>query len=194
MMIKDEMNKKKFIESYFEEFGKCAFADLIDDSLIRAAEILTEAKENGKKVLFAGNGASATIANHCALDYTKQAKIRSISFSDSGFLTAYGNDYGYDYWVEKALEHFADKGDIVVLISSSGSSPNILNAASYAKKKGLETITFSGFESDNPLKQLGDINFWANSKSYNIIETTHMLWLVTICDFIIGKKEYSVTS
>ena len=188
------MNKKKFIESYFEEFGKCAFADLIDDSLIRAAEILTEAKENGKKVLFAGNGASATIANHCALDYTKQAKIRSISFSDSGFLTAYGNDYGYDYWVEKALEHFADKGDIVVLISSSGSSPNILNAASYAKKKGLETITFSGFESDNPLKQLGDINFWANSKSYNIIETTHMLWLVTICDFIIGKKEYSVTS
>tara|TARA_B100001057_G_C22849927_1_gene950573 strand:- start:2259 stop:2840 length:582 start_codon:yes stop_codon:yes gene_type:complete len=193
-MIKDEMNKKKFIESYFEEFGKCAFADLIDDSLIRAAEILTEAKENGKKVLFAGNGASATIANHCALDYTKQAKIRSISFSDSGFLTAYGNDYGYDYWVEKALEHFADKGDIVVLISSSGSSPNILNAASYAKKKGLETITFSGFESDNPLKQLGDINFWANSKSYNIIETTHMLWLVTICDFIIGKKEYSVTS
>lgn len=194
MMIKDEMNKKKFIESYFEEFGKCAFADLIDDSLIRSAEILTEAKENGKKVLFAGNGASATIANHCALDYTKQAKIRSISFSDSGFLTAYGNDYGYDYWVEKALEHYADKGDIVVLISSSGSSPNILNAASYAKKKGLETITFSGFESDNPLKQLGDINFWANSKSYNIIETTHMLWLVTICDFIIGKKEYSVTS
>jgi D-sedoheptulose 7-phosphate isomerase len=187
------MNKKRFIKAYFEEFGKCAFEELTENSLIKVSELLTETKNNNKKVLFAGNGASATIANHCALDYTKQAKIRSISFSDSGFLTAYGNDYGYDCWVEKALEHYADKGDIVVLISSSGKSPNILNAASFANKKGLKTITFSGFEIDNPLKQLGEVNFWVNSKSYNIVETTHMLWLVTICDLIIGKKEYAVS-
>ena len=187
------MNKRSFIKSYFEEFSKCAFEDLIEESLINVSELLIETKANDKKVLFAGNGASATIANHCALDYTKQAKIRSLSFSDSGFLTAYGNDYGYDYWVEKALEHYADKGDIVVLISSSGKSSNILNAASFAKKKGLKTITFSGFEIDNPLRQFGEVNFWVNSKSYNIVETTHMLWLVTICDLIIGKKEYSVS-
>ena len=64
---------------------------------------------------------------------------------------------------------------------------------SFAKKKGLKTITFSGFEIDNPLRQFGEVNFWVNSKSYNIVETTHMLWLVTICDLIIGKKEYSVS-
>ena len=187
------MNKRSFIKSYFEEFGKCAFEDLIEDELIKVSELLIKTKANDKKVLFAGNGASATIANHCALDYTKQAKIRSMSFSDSGFLTAYGNDYGYEHWIEKALEHYADKGDIVVLISSSGKSPNIINAASFAQEKGLKTITFSGFEIDNTLKQLGDVNFWVNSKSYNIVETIHMLWLVTICDLIIGKKEYAVS-
>jgi len=187
------MNKKRFIKAYFEEFGKCAFEELIENSLIKVSELLTETKNNNKKVLFAGNGASATIANHCALDYTKQAKIRSISFSDSGFLTAYGNDYGYDYWLVKAIEHHADEDDVVVLISSSGKSTNIINAASCAKERGLKTITFSGFEIDNPLTKFGDIKFWVNSKSYNIIETTHMLWLVTICDLIIGKKEYSVS-
>ena len=57
----------------------------------------------------------------------------------------------------------------------------------------MKLITFSGFDQNNPLKQLGDINLWADSKSYNAVETAHMLWLVALCDLIIGKREYSVT-
>ena len=91
------------------------------------------------------------------------------------------------------MEHHSDPGDTVILISSSGNSPNILNGAKIAKEIGLSSITLSGFDKENPLRSLGDINLWADSKSYNIIEATHTLWLVAICDLIIGKKEYAVS-
>ena len=70
---------------------------------------------------------------------------------------------------------------------------NLINGANHAKEAGLQVITLSGFEQNNPLKQLAVINLWANSKSYNFVETTHMLWLVALCDLIIGKREYTVT-
>jgi len=190
------MNKKEeseFLSSYFEEFYECSYGNFKSELLLNAANLMKEISRKARKVFFVGNGASASIANHCALDFTKQAKIRSISFSDSAFLTAYGNDFGYENWVERALEHHSDPGDTVILISSSGNSPNILNGAKVAKEIGLSSITLSGFEKENPLRSLGDINLWADSKSYNIIEATHTLWLVAICDLIIGKKEYAVS-
>ncbi|MCP5047849.1 MAG: phosphoheptose isomerase, partial [bacterium] len=79
-----------------------------------------------------------------------------------------------------------------VLISSSGNSENVVNAATYARSVGNTIITFTGFNEDNPLKSLGDINFWLDSKAYNIIECTHMIWLTTVIDLIIGKAEYAV--
>jgi len=144
------------------------------------------------KVIFAGNGASATIASHCALDFTKQAGIRSVCFNEAAILTAYGNDYGYEWWVARAMEHYADDGDLAFLISSSGKSANVLRAAEYANDHGLSLITLSGFAPDNPLRALGQINLWCNSRSYNTVETAHMLWLVALCDLIIGKREYGV--
>ena len=189
------MNKKEeseFLSSYFDEFYKCSYGNFKSELLLDAANLIKETSSRARKVFFVGNGASASIANHCALDFTKQAKIRSTSFSDSAFLTAYGNDFGYEKWVERALEHHSDPGDTVILISSSGNSPNLLNGAKVAKEIGLNSITLSGFEKGNPLRSLGDINLWADSRSYNIIEATHTLWLVAICDLIIGKKEYSV--
>ena len=190
------MNKKEeseFLSSYFDEFYKCSYGNFKSELLLNAANLIKETSRKARKVFFVGNGASASIANHCALDFTKQAKIRSISFSDSAFLTAYGNDFGYEKWVERALVHHSDPGDTVILISSSGTSQNIINGAKAAKEIGLSTITLSGFEKGNPLNSLGDINLWADSRSYNIVEATHTLWLVAICDLIIGKKEYSVS-
>ena len=187
------MEKKNFITDYFDHFKRVAFDNSIEPLLFELSKILRRASSKGNKVIFAGNGASATIASHCALDFTKQAGIRAISFNDSAILTAYGNDYGYEQWVAKALEHYADPGDVTCLISSSGTSMNLINGANHAKKVGLQVITLSGFEQNNPLKQLGDVNLWADSKSYNTVETVHMLWLVALCDLIIGKREYSVT-
>ena len=82
-------------------------------------------------------------------------------------------------------------GDVAILISSSGKSANIINAAIQAKNMRITVITLTGFEKGNPLSKLGELNFWVNSKAYNIIENIHQIWLLMVCDLIIGKLEYS---
>jgi D-sedoheptulose 7-phosphate isomerase len=89
------------------------------------------------------------------------------------------------------LQFYGDEGDCVVLISSSGNSMNLVNAAIEAKKLGMSVVTFTGFNKGNKLKQEGEINLWVNSKAYNIIEMTHHIWLLAIVDVIIGSAEYS---
>ena len=84
------------------------------------------------------------------------------------------------------VDFYGDEGDILILISSSGSSANVVNAAKRAKELNIGVITFSGFKNNNPLRNLGDINFWVDSKAYNIIEMTHHIWLLSIVDYIIG--------
>ena len=89
------------------------------------------------------------------------------------------------------MEAYADSGDLAILISSSGKSQNILNAAKKAKEMGLSVITVSGFLSENPLRKLGDLNLWINSTEYNIVEMTHHVWLVAIIDYLIETKKLS---
>ena len=187
------MNNQKFLEKYLSTYYDVLSRSDIEKQAIKTKELFVKVKKKKGKIIFAGNGASAAIASHAALDFTKQARIRGVCFNDAALLTAFSNDYGYKYSVEKALEFYADKEDVVVLISSSGRSPNVVNAAKYAKKKKLKIITFTGFSKTNPLKSLGDINFWINSRSYNMVESIHMFWLMTVCDLIIGKSEYSVS-
>src|SRR3989338_9173856 len=114
----------------------------------------------GGKLFFIGNGASASIASHMATDFWKNAGIRALSFNDSSLLTCISNDYGYSRVFEKPIEAFAENNDILIAISSSGKSENILRAVSAAKKRRLKIITFSGFNNSNPLRSLGDINFY----------------------------------
>ena len=109
--------------------------------------------------MFAGNGASASIANHASLDFTKQAKIKSVNFNESALITAFANDFGYENWIQKAIEFYGDDKDTLILISSSGQSSNVINAAKYANHIGINVITFTGFDSNNPLSMSGDINF-----------------------------------
>ena len=86
---------------------------------------------------------------------------------------------------------YGDNQDVLILISSSGRSKNMINACKAAKEKKIEKIiTFTGHDENNPLSKLGDLNIWINSKAYNFVENTHQLWLLTICDLIIGKREY----
>ena len=117
---------------------------------------------------------------------------RTIAFNDHNLITAFGNDYGYQRWVAEAISAYYQDGDVVILISSSGKSPNILGAAHRAKELSLPIVTFSGFFPDNPLRQNGDINFWLDSKAYNIIEAIHGIWLTMVVDILVGKCEYSV--
>uniref|UniRef100_UPI00094CEFF4 SIS domain-containing protein n=1 Tax=Pelagibacter ubique TaxID=198252 RepID=UPI00094CEFF4 len=147
--------------------------------------------KKGNKVIIIGNGGSSALASHVSVDLTKNAKVRAINFNESDLLTCFSNDYGYEKVFEKALDFYADKGDIVIIISSSGKSKNLINAAKFAKKKKLFLITLTGFSKNNPLSKLGNINLWVNSKAYNIIETIHQIYLLSVVDDIIGKMEYS---
>jgi D-sedoheptulose 7-phosphate isomerase len=180
-------------KTFFENYNKLmydAISSIDENLLIDAAEKIKETKQKGKKIILVGNGGSAAMASHVAVDLTKAAGCRAITFNEADLLTCFANDYGYEKWVEKALKFYADKDDLVILISSSGKSPNIINGANWAKNFGLEVITLSGFDSDNPLKKLGGINLWVDSKGYNIVEMAHHIWLVAIVDYIVGNIEY----
>jgi len=180
----------EFFKNYFEIISNQLH--LVDSqSLKQVSEEIVKINKIGRKVIVAGNGGSAAMASHVAVDFTKAAGIRAINFNEADLITCFANDYGFEHWVEKALEAYADEGDVVILISSSGKSKNMINAAHQAKKMGLSTMTFSGFESNNLLRQSGNFNFWVDSKEYNIIEMTHHIWLVAVVDYIIGKIEYS---
>ena len=187
------MNEKEFLLKYYADCSKhLSEIDVVDEAIL-AKDLILQSKDKGGKLIFAGNGASASIANHASLDFTKQGKVRSVNFNESAFITAFSNDYGYDEWIKKALEFYAESHDVLILISSSGNSPNVINAAKLANEKGINLITFTGFSKDNPLKKRGNINFWIDSKAYNVIEGIHQIWLLSICDLIIGKTEYSVS-
>jgi D-sedoheptulose 7-phosphate isomerase len=107
-----------------------------------------------------------------------------MTFNDANLITALGNDCGYENWIAKALDFYADKGDVLILISSSGKSPNVVKAAHHAKELGLYVAAFTGFAQDNPLGAASDINLWADSRSYNIVECTHMIWLTAVLDLL----------
>lgn len=187
------MNDESFLNDYFDDSIRILSQKKNFKDLISAKDMILATKSASKKLIFAGNGASAAISNHASLDFTKQAKVRSVNFNESALLTSFSNDFGYHKWLEKAVEFYGDKGDTLILTSCSGTSENIVNAAKYANLNGINVITFTGFAPDNPLIEVGDINFWVNSRAYNIIEGIHQIWLLSICDLIIGKKEYSVS-
>ena len=187
------MSDKDFVAKYLKDFSSLILPnDEITEKIIFVKKILLEVKKSNSKVMIFGNGGSAAIASHVSVDLTKNAGIRSVNYNEADLLTCFSNDYGYEKWIEKAIEFYGDSKDILILISSSGKSPNMLNACKAAKNKKISNIiTFTGHQKNNPLSQLGDINFWIDSKAYNYVENVHQIWLLTICDLIIGKREYS---
>ncbi len=178
-----------FYKNYFELLHE-KIAGVDSNLLDQAVDMIKSTIANQRKVIIVGNGGSAAMASHVAVDLTKNAGIRAINFNEADLLTCFANDYGYEHWVSQALKFYADKGDLAILISSSGSSKNILNGVKTAKELGLQVMTFSGFNPENPLRKSGDINFYVDSKGYNIVEMSHHVWLLAIVDKIIGKIEY----
>jgi len=180
--------ENSFFSNYFNElyqnFKKASTSDLK-----YTAKLIKKTNEIKKKIIVVGNGGSAAMASHVTVDFTKAAGIRAVNFNEADLLTCFANDYGYEHWVSRALEFYADYGDMVILISSSGKSPNIINGANYAKEMDLTLVTLSGFEHDNPLRKLGETNLWVDSTSYNIVEMTHQAWLLAIVDYLIEKKK-----
>jgi len=158
-----------------------------DGGIELACALVKEAASVGKKVMFIGNGGSAGIASHMAVDFWKNGGIKAMTFNDSSILTCIGNDYGYSYVFEKPLEVFTEQGDILIAISSSGKSENILNGVRAAKAKGARIITLSGFGADNPLCTMGECNFYVPCGAYGPVELIHQAICHSVLDILMVR-------
>jgi len=192
-MPSNNLDPKEFLTTYLDDFS-----DLVKpneetvEKLAEVADLLKNVNSAGKKTLIFGNGGSAAIASHFSVDLTKNAGLRCVNFNEADLITCFANDYGFDRWVEKAVDFYGDEGDLLIVISSSGSSKNMLNGVKAARNGNFQAVvTLSGFAENNPLSQLGDINLWINSRAYNFVENIHQIWLLAIVDLIIGNREYS---
>lgn len=163
----------------------------IGDAVERMGRLMHAAHQAGRRVFFVGNGGSAGICSHMATDYSKNGGIRSLALNDGSVLTCLGNDYGYEHVFSKQLEWHAAAGDVVVTISSSGRSQNILNAANMAREKGCTVFTLSGFQPDNPLRLLGDINIYLANLEYGFVEVGHLAVLHAVLDIHLGWQKAS---
>ena len=148
----------------------------------RTLQIALEATGQGGKLMFVGNGGSAGIASHMAIDFSKNGGMPALCFNDGAALTCLGNDFGYEEVFAKQLQFHARRGDALFAISSSGSSPNILRAVEVAREIGCHVITISGFLADNPLRALGDVNFYVGVSEYGIVEVAHTALIHAVVD------------
>ena len=171
--------------NYFKEYNKSIY-DLLnnfDTSLIdKSVELILDCKKNNGKVYIVGKGGSSSMASHVSVDFAKVANVPSDTFNNANLISCFANDYGHDNWVKEAIKAYTNQNDILILISSSGTSNNILNAAKYCRNNSIDLITLSGFNKDNELSKLGKINFHIDSKSYNHIEMAHHIILLCIVD------------
>lgn len=170
------------VEVTSRDGGRLDFADAAS-ALMRRARATHEA---GEKLIFVGNGGSAAIASHMATDYSKNGGVRALALNDSSMLTCLGNDLGYERVFAKQVELYARRGDLVIAISSSGRSANILNAVDAALAAGCTVSTLSGFTPDNPLRRKGEWNFYVASDRYGFVEIGHLTICHAVLDFLCG--------
>jgi D-sedoheptulose 7-phosphate isomerase len=154
----------------------------IDHGMQAIISVLHQCRDQSGFVYIVGNGGSAAIASHAAIDFINMDKMRAISLLDPAVTTCISNDYGYEYVYSKQLTQFMKKEDVLIAISSSGKSQNIINAVTTAENAGAKTITLSGFSENNPLRQTGDYNIWLNSNNYGQVEIGHAFILHYITD------------
>lgn len=160
----------------------------LEPEVVKFGRELRAMHARGNRLFLIGNGGSAGICSHLAVDFSKNGGIRALALNDSAVLTCLGNDYGYEHVFAKQLEWHAAAGDILVAISSSGRSANILNGVKAARGRGCAVYTLSGFGADNPLRKTGDINFYLADQSYGIVEIGHLTILHMALDIEMGWR------
>jgi len=176
--------------NFFQEYSKSIFNLLnqVDTNLIDlTTELIKKKIKSSNTIFIIGNGGSASIASHVSVDFAKVAKVKSSTFNNANLITCFANDYGHENWIKEAIKSYCLKSDLLILISSSGKSPNIINAANYCRQENIDLITFSGFKKDNELSKLGTVSFHVDSENYNLIEMTHHIILVSLVDIFAQK-------
>ena len=185
---------KDFFKTYIDNFSiEVAKTQKKIPELIKFKNILKKYNHSNNLVHIFGNGGSASIASHFSLDLTNNSNIKCRSYNDASLITCFANDFGYEKWVEKAINFYGDPGDVLIIISTGGKSQNIVNGCKAAKKKKFKKIiTLTGHQKNNPVSKAGNINFHVQSKAYNLVENVHQILLLSIIDLIIGNEVYPV--
>jgi len=174
-------NIEQFSQSYFSYLKE--IIDKVDLSEIKIfVELLLSARKSGATIFFIGNGGSAATASHFANDlafgtHEHEKPFKAISITDNvSVLTALGNDYGYGEIFVRQLKVYAEKGDVVVGISASGNSKNLINAFNYAKSSGIKTMALTAFDGGQ-MKVIADncIHIPTEDKEYGPAEDVHMI-------------------
>jgi D-sedoheptulose 7-phosphate isomerase len=141
-------------------------------------------------IYFCGNGASAAMASHMSLDWLKNSGVKAACFNDLASLTAFGNDTGFENVFAVPLKRLAASRDLLVTISSSGNSPNVLAALRQARESGMKSIAFSGLKSDNQSRGSADLSFYIPCRTYGIVECAHQILLHSWLDQYMGVEEW----
>lgn len=170
-------------KNYLKKYTNLLEVDLENDiSLI--SKYIKEKKTKNNRVFIAGNGASASIASHIANDLTKATKTKAHTFHDPALITCFGNDFGYENWIAESVNHLCNSSDLLILISSSGTSKNIVKAAKAAFNRNIDVISLTGPKPSKELQKYSNQLISVDSNIYNIIECTHMIILTAAIDKI----------
>ena len=183
------MNKKNFFFNYIKEFcNGINLAATQNKKILSICDTLSKTKIKNTIHIF-GNGGSSSIASHFSMDLTNNSNLKCLSYNDAAIITCYANDFKFENWISRVITKYGKKNDVLILISSSGTSKNMVNALKTARKKEFKNIiSFTGFDNNNYLTKKSDINFWIKSKNYNIIENSHQFYLLMIVDLIKKMK------
>ena len=195
-------NNGRDISGYFQTLsllaGQISANDAVDrpvsirDAIDWAMSGIEGVKSSGGKLIFVGNGGSAGIASHLAIDYSKNGGIPALAFNDGASLTCLANDLGYENVFSHQIASLGKPGDMLVAISSSGQSPNILRAVEAAREISIEVLTFSGFDQKNSLRSAGDMNIYVPSVEYGFVEIMHLTICHAVLDLMSGWNSEEV--
>ncbi|OAH96592.1 phosphoheptose isomerase [Methylomonas methanica] len=173
--------------------NNCVFTDIqgqASDGETVIQQLLAEfarVRDQQAKIMVLGNGGSAAIASHVITDLRNVGGLCALTLHEAAPLTCFTNDFGYEQAFAKQITAFANPDDLLIAISSSGQSLNIVNAVLAANAKGLPVMTLSGFKADNPLRKLGRWNCWLDSSHYGMVELGHLFVLHHITDHLLRK-------
>lgn len=183
-----ELSLSARLAEFAECLGRCACTDRqgeaqpYETALAYLLGQLRQLRQAGNRLYLIGNGGSAGVASHASADFLNVARIAAHTLNDPSQFTCMANDYGYEQAYAKMLARSARPGDCLIAISSSGNSMNIRNAATAAREAGVQVVTLTGFAHDNPLRGMGDMNFWLDSRDYGLVEIGHQFILHNISD------------
>lgn len=183
MKINNQYNE--FLKKSFEEMSLLILQNKTQFKKLNDFYKILKRTKNKNKIHIFGNGGSASIASHFSMDLTNNSKLKCLNYNDPSLITCFANDFKFENWIKKTLEKYGSKNDVLILISSSGKSKNMLNAVKMAKKKKFfKIVTLTGFKYNNPLKKLGDLNLHVESNKYNHVENMHQILLLTLVDMV----------